>query len=159
MKLLKWTGTQTRVFSDTWDIAVYYSRFTVCPLWLAYVRRFAVHYWVVGSLFAGVSPALWVLDAGCVWLVKLRMLLFALLSSIFALFIALIGRPIRFNFLFFNKFRVSSILYNAPKRRLLPVCKSLEDSVKNYEIVAIGKSIESVSFIILARYSSLILIG
>jgi hypothetical protein len=53
------------------------------------------------GMFAGVSPAFWALDAGCVWLVKLRMLLFALafLLTIFALFIAPIGRPVGFNFL------------------------------------------------------------
>jgi hypothetical protein len=68
------------------------------------------------GMFAGVLPAFWVLNAGCVWLVKLRMLLFALafLLSVFALFIAPIGRPVGFNFLFFDASSASSVLCDAP---------------------------------------------
>jgi hypothetical protein len=112
-------------------------------------------------MFAGVSPAFWVLDAGCVWLVKLRMLLFALafLLSIFALLIAQIGRPVGFNFLFFDASSASSVLCNAPGGRLFSACEALEDSVKNCLMVATGKSLESVSLVALARYSSLILAG
>jgi hypothetical protein len=104
------------------------------------------------GLFAGVSPAFWVLDAGCVWLVKLRMLLFALafLSSVFALFTAPIGRPVGSNFLFFDASSASSVLCDAPGGRLLSACESLEDSVKNCEMVATGKSLESVSLTALA---------
>jgi hypothetical protein len=100
-----------------------------------------------------------VFDAGYVSLVKLRMLLFALafLSSAFALFTAPIGRPIRFNFLFFNTSSASSVLCDAPRGRLFSACESLEDSVKNYEMVVTRKSLESVSLTALARYISLIL--
>src|SRR5450755_3099716 len=85
------------------------------------------------------------------------MLLFTLafLSSIFTLFIASIGRSIGFNFLFFDASSASSVLCDAPRGRLLSACESLEDSVKNYVMVATGKSLESVSLAALARCSSL----
>jgi hypothetical protein len=93
--------------------------------------------------------------------VKLRILLFtfAFLLSVFALFTALIRRPIRFDFLFFNASSVSSVLCDAPRGRLFSACKSLKDSIKNYVIVATRKSLESVSLTALARYTSLILVG